>query len=178
MDARPPEPADGHYRSKTIATWLAVITGTLGLHRLYLRGWRDVWGWLHPIPSGLGLIGILRVRDLGQDDPIAWILMPLLGLMIAQSMLVAIVWGLTPDERWDARHNPGMMPVRTAWGPVLGAITALLIGAAALMSTIAFGVQKLFEWELRTGRASSAASGAPAGPLSRPWIRREGPEAG
>lgn len=178
MDSRKPEPAAGHYRSKTIATWLAIIAGTLGLHRLYLRGWSDVWGWLHPIPSGLGLIGILRVRDLGQDDPVAWILMPFLGLMIAQSMLVAILWGLTPDERWDARHNPGMTPVRTAWGPVLGAITALLIGAAALMSTIAFGVQKLFEWELQSGRARTAVSGSEVEPLIRPSSLRERPEAG
>jgi hypothetical protein len=138
-----------HYRSKTLATWLAVGVGTLGLHRLYLRGFGDVWAWLHPLPTALGLVGALRMNELGQDDRIAWLLIPLLGLMIAQSMLVAIVWGLTSDERWDARHNPGQPVVRTGWGPVLGVITALLLGAAVLMGTIAFGVQKLFEWELQ-----------------------------
>jgi len=35
-------------RSKTIATWLALLGGSLGLHRFYLLGWRDPWAWLHP----------------------------------------------------------------------------------------------------------------------------------
>lgn len=145
------------YRSKTLATWLAVLAGTLGLHRLYLHGFGDVWGWLHPLPTALGLLGVLRMLEVGQDDRLAWLLLPLLGMMIAQSMLVAILWGLTPDERWDARHNPDHAPSRTGWGPVLAAITALLVGAAALMSTIAFGVQKLFEWELQVSRTATAA---------------------
>jgi hypothetical protein len=138
------------YRSKTLAAWLAVLVGTLGLHRLYLKGFADLWGWLHPLPTAIGLIGVLRMLEMGQDDRLAWLLMPVLGLMIAQSMLVAIIWGLTPDDRWDARHNPDLSPVRTGWGPVLAVITALLLGAAVLMSTIAFGIQKWFEWDLQT----------------------------
>lgn len=137
-----------HHRSKTLATWLAVIGGSLGLHRLYLRGFRDVLAWLHPLPTGIGLLGVLRMRELGQDDVLSWLLIPVLGLMIAQSMLCAIVYGLTPDEKWDARHNPGRAPRATGWGPVLGVIVALLLGAGVLMGTIAFGGQKFFEWQL------------------------------
>jgi hypothetical protein len=137
-----------HYRSKTLATWLAVLGGTLGLHRLYLRGWGDVLGWLHPIPTGVGMLGVLRMREMGQDDVLSWLLIPVLGLMIAQSMLCAIVYGLTPDEKWEARHNPGQPPRATGWGPVLGVIVALLMGAGVLMGTIAFGGQKFFEWQL------------------------------
>ena len=33
---------------------IALIGGSLGLHRFYLHGWRDVWGWLHPLPTLLG----------------------------------------------------------------------------------------------------------------------------
>jgi hypothetical protein len=88
------------------------------------------------------------MRQLGQDDQVAWILIPLLGLMITFSMLCAILYGLTPDEKWDALRNSGHAPVRTAWGPVLGVIAALLLGAAILMGTIAFSIQKLFEWNL------------------------------
>ena len=137
-----------HHRSKTLATWLAVIGGTLGLHRLYLRGFGDVLAWLHPLPTGIGLVGVLRMRELGQDDVLSWLLIPVLGLMIAQSMLCAIVYGLTPDEKWDARHNPGQAPQATGWGPVLGVIVALLLGAGVLMGTVAFGGQKFFEWQL------------------------------
>lgn len=143
-----------HYRSKTLATWVAVLGGTLGLHRMYLHGLRDLWAWLHPLPTALGLIGVQRLRDLGQDDRLGWALSPLLGLMIAQGMLCAIVYGLTPDERWDAQRNPGHAPARTGWGAVLGVIAALLIGAAALTSSIAYGVQKYFEWQLQAPRAN------------------------
>lgn len=151
-------PRPSHYRSKTLATWLAVVAGPLGLHRLYLKGFGDLLGWLHPLPTALGLLGVLRMRELGQDDRWAWMLIPILGLMIAQSMLFAIVWGLTPDERWDSRHNSGHGTSKTGWGPILGVITALLIGAAVLMGTIAFGIQKWFEWELDPARSRSAAA--------------------
>ena len=29
------------------------------------------------------------------------------GLMLSLGALFAILYGLTPDEKWDARHNPG-----------------------------------------------------------------------
>lgn len=133
-------------RSKTIATWLALLGGTLGLHRLYLKGFGDVFGWLHLLPTTLGLFGVLRMRELGQDDRLAWLLIPLLGLMIAQAMLHAIVYGLTSDEKWAARYAQPLQA--TGWGPVLAVIAALLIGATVLMGSVAFGVQKYFEWEL------------------------------
>ena len=136
-----------HYKSKTLATWIALVFGTLGLHRFYLRGFGDWLGWLHPLPTGLGLIGVLRMREIGQDDRLAWLLIPLLGLMIAQAMLCAIVYGLTPDATWAARYD---QPLRaTAWGPVFGVIAALLIGATVLMGTVAFGGQRFFEWQQR-----------------------------
>jgi hypothetical protein len=72
-------------------------------------------------------------------------MMPLLGLSIAAAMLAAIMAGLTPDERWAERHHPewGVQP--TAWGPVLGVILALMLGATALMATVAFVGQRFFE---------------------------------
>ncbi|MEN9417452.1 MAG: hypothetical protein RI988_1072 [Pseudomonadota bacterium] len=140
--------ATTHRRSKTLATWLAVLGGPLGLHRLYLHGFTDTWAWLHPLPTALGVIGVSRMRTLGQDDVLAWVLIPVLGLMIAQAMLCAILYGLTPDEKWDARHNPGLAATTTGWGPVLGVIVALLLGAGVLTGTVAFGGQKFFEWQL------------------------------
>ena len=34
----------GGSRSQTIATWLALLGGRLGLHRFYLHGLSDRWG--------------------------------------------------------------------------------------------------------------------------------------
>jgi len=144
-----------HYKSKTLATWLALLAGSLGLHRFYLRGFGDTLGWLHPWPTLLGLYGLQRMQDFGQDDMLAWALIPLLGLMVAQAMLAAILYGLTPDERWDARHNPGEPVHDTRWAPVLGVIVALLLGASVLMATIAFGGQRYFEWQVEEARKIS-----------------------
>ena len=135
------------YRSKTVATWLALAFGSLGLHRLYLRGARDWLAWLHPLPTLAGLYGVLRMRELGQDDRLAWLLIPLLGLMLSQAMLCAIVYGLTADDKWNRQHNSGDPTPATAWGPVLGVMLALLLGGTVLMGTIAFSVQRFFEWQ-------------------------------
>ena len=143
------------YRSKTFATWLAVIGGTLGLHRFYMHGFGDKLAWLYWIPTALGVQGVLRVQQFGQDDRLSWLLIPLLGLMIAQGMLAAILYGLTPDERWNARYNPGQPAHATRWAPVLGVICALMIGASALMATIAFSGQRYFEYQVEEARKIS-----------------------
>ncbi len=136
------------YKSKTLATWLALLLGTLGAHRFYLHGWRDHWAWLHVPPTLLGLAGVVRMQNLGQDDRTAWLLIPVFGFMVSVAMLTAIVHALTPDETWDTRHNRGQPGLGTAWGPVLGAILGLLVGGTVLMGTIAFSGQKFFEWQL------------------------------
>lgn len=141
-------PAGASPRSKTLTAWLALMLGTLGAHRFYLHGWRDRLGWLHVPPTLAGLYGVLRMRELGQDDQLAWMLVPLLGLAISAAMIAAIVHALTPDETWDARHNPGRPVTATGWGPVLAAIAALMVGGAVLTGTIAFSGQKFFEWQL------------------------------
>jgi hypothetical protein len=151
-------------RSKTVATWIAVVGGSLGLHRFYLHGPRDVVGWLHPLPTIVGLVGAFRMRNLGQDDMLSWALIPLLGLALTAGFLAAIVIGLTPDATWARRFGrrqdepadavldaDDLAPdERTAWGPVLGAIIALMVGGAVLMGTIAFSGQKFFEYHDRT----------------------------
>ena len=147
----------GAYRSKTLATWIALMFGSLGWHRFYLHGRRDLLGWLHPWPTLAGVYGVHRMRLLGQDDHLAWLLIPLLGLMLSQAMLCAIVYGLTPDEAWDARQNPGDAGRTTTWGPVIGAIVALLVGGSVLMGTVAFTGQRFFEWQLEAANAGVAS---------------------
>lgn len=146
------------YRSKTLATWIAAVGGCLGLHRIYLHGLRDVLAWLHGPVTLMGWIGVQRMREFGQDDRLSWALIPLLGLMIAQGMLCAIVYGLTPDAKWDARYNAGHTGRSTGWGPVLAVVAALLVGAAVLMGTVAFSVQKFFEWRLQAQASTKPPS--------------------
>ena len=140
-------------RSKAAATWIAIAGGALGLHRFYLYGWHDRIGWAYPLPTLLGLAGAQRMRAFGQDDTAASLMIPLLGLSLTAAMLSAIVYALTSDERWAARHNPNQSPQPTGWAPVLGAIVALLLGASVLMGTLAFGGQRFFEWQLQRASA-------------------------
>ncbi len=147
--------------SKTLATWIALIGGSIGLHRFYLHGLRDPWGWLFVWPTLVGLYGVQRMRELGVDDRLAWVLIPLLGLMLAATMLRAILYGLTPDEEWNARFSPGEPVRHTGWVNIAGVILALFIGAIVLMSTIAFASQRYFEYQ-----ADQAAQAARHGAAS------------
>lgn len=154
MQASSPESTSASPLSKTVAAWLALLLGALGAHRVYLHGWQDRLAWLHWPPTLAGLYGVLRMRELGQDDHLAWLLVPLLGLSLSAAMVAAIVIALTPDEKWQARHNPGHPVSATGWGPVLAAIAGLMVGGAVLMGTIAFAGQKFFEWQFEESRAT------------------------
>ena len=147
------------YKSKTFATWLAVVAGSLGLHRFYLHGFRDRWGWLFIWPTLVGLYGVQRMRLLGGDDHLAWVLIPFLGVMVAIGMLSAIIYGLTPDERWNARFNPTGPQHRMGWATVIGVVLALVVGGGVLMATLAFSAQRYFEYqaEAKTAQTNSAS---------------------
>jgi len=88
---------------------------------------------------------------------------PLGERTVSRACQSAIVIGLTTDAAWARRYagdpsQPAALPAReeddedppgivhTGWGPVLGVILALMVGGGVLMGTIAFSVQKIFEW--------------------------------
>jgi len=145
-------------RSKALAAWLALLGGAFGLHRLYLKGWADPWAWLHWPPTLLGLWGLNRMLDLGQDDQLAWALIPMLGLTLSWGALHAILFGLMPDLKW-AEREPGA--AATTWSPILAAALALFLGGMVLTGTIAYGGQKFFEWQLAPGPAQSTPTPTP-----------------
>ena len=145
-------------KNKTTATWLAFIGGQLGLHRLYLFGVGDIWAWMHPIMAALGWWGVERVRMYGQDDQLAWILVPLLGFTLAGTALTAIYYGLTPPEKWNAQHNPALPDAaagNTNWLTIGAIVFALLFGTISLMSSIAFSFQRYFEHQVAEARKIS-----------------------
>ncbi len=149
-------------KNKTLATWLALVGGPLGLHRFYLRGIRDVVGWLLPVPSLLGVYGVLRMRALGVDDPWIWWLLPLLGFIVAGCALTAIMYGLKPAERWNLQFNPATPQSgagESNWLTIGGVVAALLIGTIALMAALALGMQGLFESRLTLGSLVPEALG-------------------
>jgi hypothetical protein len=131
-------------------------------------GWaaRPRLGLLYPLPTLLGLYGVLRMRDLGLDDRLSWLLVPLLGLTLSAAALEAILTGLTPAPQWEARHGAGTGA--SHWGTVLGVIVALMAGATVLLGTLAFAGQKYFEWEAAPPVAAPGGSGQQNSKVLRP----------
>jgi hypothetical protein len=132
-------------RSRAVATWLALVGGSLGLHRFYLHGARDPWAWLHPLPTLVGAYGFWRMRELGVDDARGALLVPFLGVMVAATMLQAIVYGLMGDERWAARHGGPGAPAERGWPTYVAVVVALAVGVSVAVATIAFTAQRYFE---------------------------------
>ena len=146
-------------KNKTFAAWLTFLTGPLGLHRFYLYGLGDFLGWLLPIPTALGLYGVERVQTYGQDDPVSWVLIPLVGFTIAGCALNAIVYGLMTPEKWNTRFNPTLASDHpagsTSWLTIGAIACSLLIGTAVLMASIAFSFQRYFEYQIEEARKIS-----------------------
>ena len=138
-------------KNKTLATWLALFGGPLGLHRFYLHGWQDRIGWLLPWPSLVGVLGVMRAQQLGVDDQLSWVLIPLLGFTIAACAMTAIFYGLTDPTKWHTRYNPGAEPHASAGKTngltVLALVCAMLVGTTALMASLAYSFQHYFEYQ-------------------------------
>ena len=146
-------------KNKTFAAWLTLLGGPLGLHRFYLRGLGDLYGWLLPIPTALGLYGIERVQRYGLDDGWSWVLIPLFGFTFAGCALTAIIYGLMTPEKWNARFNPAAAPDaapgRTNWFTIAAVVVSLLVGTGMLMASIVFSFQRYFEYQVEEGRKIS-----------------------
>jgi hypothetical protein len=139
-------------KNKTLATWLSIGTGPLGLHRFYMFGWRDSWGWVMALLSLLGVYGFERVQSMGLDDPLSWFLLPVLGLTMAASALNALYWGLMSQAEWNGHYNPLADPEHTAgrtnWFTVIALVLSMIIGTTALLSSLAYGFQRYFESQI------------------------------
>jgi hypothetical protein len=138
-------------KNKTIAVWLTLLVGPIGLHRLYLHRRFDALSWLQLLPTLVGAYGVLRAREIGLDDHMSWVLIPWIGLSAAASSLTAIVYGLMETEKWNARFNPDGAVDDAAgasgWPTIGGVVIALLMGATVLLSSLAFSFQRYFEYQ-------------------------------
>ena len=146
-------------RNKTVAAWLAVLLGSLGIHRFYLRGLGDWIGWLFPLPTALGWWGVDRVLTYGQDDKLSWLLIPLLGISLTAACISAVVYTLTDKDKWNRQYNTALDTEHasgsTNWLGMGALIVAMLLGAISLMGSLAFGFQRYFEYQIEEARKLS-----------------------
>lgn len=120
------------HKNKTFATLLAFLTGGLGLQRLYLRGLRDPWLWLH-----LACLPVSAAISAAWPDADGFYkLLPIMVSGLA-GFLEALVLGLMPDEKWDARFNPGSgKQSDTHWPLAVVLVASMMVGAGSLIATI------------------------------------------
>lgn len=121
------------HKNKSLAAFLALLLGAAGLHRFYLHGLKDRWGWLHA--ACLPVTAVLLLTHPEQ---------PLLinAALLVLSMLVAsietFVIGLMPDEQWDARYNPESGQTSdSSWLIAMLMVSNLFYGATLLLTALA-----------------------------------------
>jgi TM2 domain-containing membrane protein YozV len=109
-------PNSSSFKNKTFATLLAALGGTFGLHRFYLRGstgWRP---WLYVM--------------------FCFTLIPTYA-----GFLEAIIFALTPDEKWDAQWNATSGQQNdSGWIVIITAGLTLLFSVGLLMALMAIGL--------------------------------------
>jgi len=108
-------------KSKVLAGLLAFYGGWFGAHWYYLGRRRP---WLLTLLAVV-MIGIALQSPVWWDSPAFFVVF----IPAVAGFIEALVLCLMPDEKFDARYNPGYQRARhTGWGPVLVAISGLLLG--------------------------------------------------
>jgi TM2 domain-containing membrane protein YozV len=131
------------HKNKTSATLLATLLGGIGLHRFYLHGRRDVWGWLHFASLPLSALGILLGTRLAPVFSI-FLNAPLIVSALA-GLLEALVLGLTPDAKWDLKFNRDSgRQTASAWPLALILALTLAVGMVGLIFVISRSFDLIF----------------------------------
>jgi hypothetical protein len=135
MESKPADIGPVAHKNKTVATFLALLLGSIGLHRFYLGGLSDRWGWLHAVSLPVSAWLLLSNPEL----PLLVNTLPLVISMLTAS-IETFVLGLMPDEKWDARYNPASGIVSDSrWPIALMMVVNLFFGATLLLTLLARG---------------------------------------
>jgi TM2 domain-containing membrane protein YozV len=121
------------HKNKTFASFLALILGSLGAHRFYLRGSFDKLGLLHL--ASLPIAGL--VYGLAPQADWFFKILPLVISGII-GFIEALVIGLTPDEKFDAAFNPASgRQSNSAWPLAVLLVCTMLVAATMGIATLA-----------------------------------------
>lgn len=121
------------HKNKAFATLLASVFGGLGLHRFYLFGKQDFWGWAHLLTLPISVLAYFA----GTGRPLL-VVGVFFVLSVLSGFVEALVIGVTPDEKWDARHNPDSeRQSDSGWPVALLLVLTMAVGATAAIATLA-----------------------------------------
>ncbi len=135
MESNPADLGPVTHKNKTMATLLALLLGSVGVHRFYLHGITDRWGWLHAVSLPLSAMLLLSNPEL----PLLVNTLPLV-ISLLTAIIETFVLGLMPDEKWDARYNPASgITSDSRWPIALMMVVNLFCGATLLLAVLARG---------------------------------------
>jgi len=144
------------FRSKTLTAALAFFLGSVGAHRFYLYGLRDKFGWAHIVGLLVGVVGYMLLAATERTSVLGWVLVVPGAASLLAAFLSAIVYGLRPDEKWDAQFNPQTgQHSDSGWTVIFIVIFSLLFGAFMLMAGLALTFQTYFEGQVQAAKELS-----------------------
>lgn len=148
--------SNGRFRSKTLTAALAFFFGSIGAHRFYLYGLRDKFGWAHIVGILMGVAGYILLAATDRASILGWVLVLPGAISLLAAFLSAIVYGLRPDEKWDAQFNAQIgQHSESGWTVIFVVIFSLFFGALLLMAGLAVTFQTYFEGQVQAAKELS-----------------------
>ena len=144
------------FRSKTVTAALAFFSArsariaSICTACATCSAGRTIVGTLIGVPGFLLLMATERTSTTG------WLLAFPGAVSLLAAFLAAIVYGLRPDEKWDAQFNARTgRHSESGWTVIFIVIFSLLIGAFLLMTGLAVSFQTYFESQIEAAKSLS-----------------------
>ena len=133
------------HKNKLVFCALGLFFPGTGFNVFYLKGLGSPWAWLQMTSLFAGILGWMLLSASEMSSALGWILAAAGFIAIEASWLTTIVFGLRPDEKWDAQFNANSgQKNASGWLVVLCVIASLMIGAAILMIGLAIAFEQHF----------------------------------
>jgi hypothetical protein len=133
------------HKNKLLFCALGLFFPGTGFNVFYLKGLGSSWAWLQMVSLFAGILGWMLLGASDMSSALGWILVAAGFIAIEASWLTTIVFGLRPDEKWDAQFNANSgQKNASGWLVVLCVIASLMIGAAILMIGLAIAFEQHF----------------------------------
>ena len=117
---------------------------------------KNPWAWLQLFSFFAGILGCKLLAASDMSLALGWILATIGFISLEASWLTTIVYGLRPDDRWDAQFNPNSERKNdSGWAVIICVILSLMIGAGVMMASLAIAFEQHFISQYEAARKIS-----------------------
>jgi hypothetical protein len=144
------------HKNKLLFCALGLFFPSTGFNVFYLKGLGSPWAWLQMVSLFAGILGWKLLGASDMSSALGWILAAAGFISLEASLLTTIVFGLRPDEKWDAQFNANSgQTSASGWLVILCVIASLMIGAAVMMVGLAIAFEQHFLSQFEAARKIS-----------------------